>query len=57
MMRIHLIKSRDSGVGKKLEYAIDLDKGIFTYIPSSTDAVGGISCEDLKSEFEEEEVF
>ena len=37
VMTIHLTKSRDSVNAKDLKYAIDLDKGIFTYIPESGD--------------------
>ena len=47
-----LIKSRDSEVGKKLQYAIDLDKGLFTYIPSESDAAkGNKELDNLRSEF------
>ena len=37
VMTIHLTKSRDSVNAKDLKYAIDLDKGIFTYIPENGD--------------------
>lgn len=37
ILTIHLTKSRDSVNAKDLKYAIDLDKGIFTYIPESGD--------------------
>lgn len=37
VMTIHLTKSRDSINAKDLKYAIDLDKGIFTYIPENGD--------------------
>ena len=52
---ITLVKSRDTVNGKKLSYNVDLDKGIFTFIPTATDATGGKMCEDLKNEYEEEE--
>ena len=45
-------KARDGGTGKVLKYAIDLDKGIFTFIPDST--VDEKECEDLKNEYEDE---
>ena len=54
-LTMNLLKSRDSVVGKKLQYAIDLDKGKFTYIPSSTDAANGAGeIEKLKEEFVED---
>lgn len=37
ILTIHLTKSRDSVNAKDLKYAIDLDKGIFTYIPETGD--------------------
>ena len=33
VLTIHLTKSRDSVNARDLKYAVDLDKGIFTYIP------------------------
>ena len=36
-MTLNLVKSRDSGNGAKLQYAIDLNAGIFTFIPDGTD--------------------
>lgn len=47
-----LSKSRDSENGKKIQYAVDLNKGIFTYIPSETDGLSGSQCEDLRREYE-----
>lgn len=37
ILTVHLTKSRDSVNAKDLKYAIDLDKGIFTYIPETGD--------------------
>ena len=52
VLTMHILKSRDSVVGKKLQYAIDLDKGIFQYIPSDSDAAkGNNTINDLKKEF------
>lgn len=48
---LNLAKSRNSESDKKLQYAIDLDKGIFTYIPTENDALNGSSCEDLNQAF------
>ena len=41
ILTMTLAKSRDSESYKKLQYAIDLDKGIFTYIPTESDALNG----------------
>lgn len=61
---LNLVKSRDSVNGKKIQYALDFDKGVFQYIPSENDGLQGksedTSCEQLKEEFMEnsgDEVF
>lgn len=53
IMTLNLIKSRDSVNAKKLQYAVDFDKGIFTYIPTETDGLKGSECEQLRDEFEQ----
>ena len=57
VIKIHLVKSRDSVNMKDLSYAVDFDKGIFTYIPTSEDGVS--TQEDINNLIEEyeEEVF
>ncbi len=52
VLTMHLAKSRDNGAGVKLKYAIDLDKGIFQFVPNEEDALNGSSCEELRNEFE-----
>lgn len=52
ILTLQLVKSRDSVNGKRLQYAIDLDKGIFTYIPTETDGLKGSSCEEVKRQFD-----
>ena len=52
VLTLVLAKSRNSESGKKLQYAIDLDKGIFTYIPAESDALNGQSSDDLKREYD-----
>jgi len=52
VLTMHLAKSRDNGAGVKLKYAIDLDKGVFQFIPNEDDALEGSSCEELRQEFE-----
>lgn len=50
VLTLNLVKSRDSGNGAKLQYAVDFDKGIFTYIPNEQDEQ---ECKNLQKEFEE----
>ena len=54
-LTLYLVKCRDSVNGKQLQYAIDLDKGVFSYIPCGDDALQGESCKELQAEFEEGE--
>lgn len=37
VLTIHLTKSRDSVNARDLKYAVDLDKGVFTFIPEGAD--------------------
>lgn len=52
VLTIHIPKSRDTSSGAKLKYAIDLDKGIFSFIPTETDALKGEGCEELRQEYD-----
>ena len=52
VMTLHLAKARDGGSGQKLKYAINLDRGIFDFLPNEDDALNGSQCEDLQKEFE-----
>ena len=52
VMTLHLAKCRDSVTGSKLKYAVDLDKGVFSFIPNEDDALGGNKCEDMRDEYE-----
>lgn len=54
VLNLHLLKSRDSVNNKTLKYAIDLDKGIFDFIPFEEDARGGEGCEQLRNRYESE---
>lgn len=54
VLTVNIIKSRDSETNKKIKYAIDLDKGIFVYIPEENNALEGDGCEDLKKEYEQD---
>ena len=55
IMTMHLIKSRDSVNMKDLKYSIDLNKGLFIYIPEEDNAIDGQGVQDLRKEFEEDE--
>ena len=51
VLTMHIAKSRDSVAGKKINYAIDLDKGIFNYIPEENNALDGAGCKELAEEY------
>ena len=55
IITMHLVKSRDSANMKDLSYAVDLNRGIFTYIPTSNDE----EANSLTAEYEytEEDIF
>lgn len=53
VLTLNLVKARDSVNGKKLQYAIDLNKGIFTFIPNEDSSSSQRISEDLKREFED----
>ena len=57
VLTLHLVKSRDAVSGKKIKYAIDLDKGIFNYLPVEGDIIDGSGSEDLKNEYDEPQIF
>ena len=58
VLTMHLVKSRDSANDKDIKYAVDLDKGIFQYLPSSDDGVSTQKdIDELRDEFEEDEPF
>ena len=52
VLTMTLVKSRDSVNGKKLNYAIDFNRGIFNFVPTETDATNGAHCEEIYNEFE-----
>lgn len=55
ILTLYLVKSRDSVNSKQLRYAIDLDKGIFKYIPENGNAVDGQGVQELRKEFGDDE--
>lgn len=52
---LYLTKARDASNSKKLSYAWDINKGIFTYIPTENSGVESDSqeCENLRKEYDE----
>lgn len=52
ILTLNLVKARDAVNNKKIHYAYDFDKGIFTYMPSEDDPLDNSHCEDLKNEYE-----
>lgn len=55
-VEIRIMKSRDTKVGDKLTYHWDIDKGVLTYVPTSTDATNGKYVDDVKQQYEKEGV-
>lgn len=53
VLTMHLAKARDSANGQTIKYAIDLDHGIFNYIPEGASPVNNQSAEDLQKEFDD----
>lgn len=51
LLTLNLVKSRDSANGKKLNYAIDLNRGIFNFIPDATNT-DNETLQDLKDEYD-----
>ena len=51
VLTMHLAKSRDSIAGKKISYAINLDKGLFDYIPEESNALNGEGSQALAEEY------
>lgn len=47
LMRLHLGKSRESGSGQVLSYRVDLNRGVFDYIPGEKDALVEATGEDI----------
>ena len=55
LLKLHLVKSRNSGCGQILTYRTELNKGIFQFIPEQdSNSNANVS---LSSEYSEDEVF
>jgi replicative DNA helicase len=55
IMKLTLVKSRDSENGKSLSYQVDLNKGNFIYIPNENDANEGKTEVDYSSRYDTDE--
>lgn len=53
-INMHLIKSRDSANMKDLTYAVDLNRGTFTYVPEDANALDGQGTQELRQMFNED---
>lgn len=53
ILTMHIPKARDGARCTKLKYAIDLDKGIFSFLPAEDNVKGEEKCEELRKEFDE----
>ena len=51
VLTLNLVKARDSGNGKKLQYAVDFNKGIFTFIPTEESVQSPQAVADLIDEY------
>jgi len=64
LMKLHLVKSRQSGSGQVLTYRVDLNRGFFEYLPGENDALVNSSDTDMQEmydsnniKYSEEDVF
>lgn len=55
ILTLNLVKSRDSENNRHLKYAINLDRGIFDFIPEEGNALPGEGVQELYEEYEYEE--
>lgn len=56
VLTLNLVKARDSVNGKKLQYAVDFNRGIFTFIPTDESSQSPQAVADLINEYENEGV-
>lgn len=52
VLTMTIAKSRDSETNKKIRYAIDLNRGVFNYIPEENNALEGAGYSELEDEYE-----
>lgn len=53
VLTLNLVKARDAVNGKKLQYALDLNKGIFTFIPNENSPSAQQISQELIEDFQE----
>lgn len=51
ILKMHLVKSRDSVNGKDISYKVDLNTGMFTYIPDENDGLSGETSSDYENRY------
>lgn len=51
VLKMHLVKSRDSVNGKDISYKVDLNTGMFTYIPDENDGLSGETSSDYENRY------
>lgn len=52
IMTLIIGKSRDSVVGDRLNYRVNLDTGTFMFVPDEEDATHGDTCDEMRDEYE-----
>jgi hypothetical protein len=53
VLSVHLLKSRDSERGNTLKYALDFDKGTYTFIPNENDGLStSDDCDSVRDRYE-----
>lgn len=52
VLTITIGKCRDNASGIKLKYSIDLNRGIFEFLPDGADPLNSAQCNSLKNEFD-----
>lgn len=53
VLTLNLVKARDAVNGKKLQYAIDLNRGVFTFLPNENSASAQQISQELIEDFQE----
>jgi len=57
IIEMSLIKSRDSQNNKHISYVVNLNEGIFEYLPEENNAIDGQGTEQLRNEYENNNTF
>ena len=54
MMKLTLVKSRDTANGNVINYKVDLNRGIFQYIPDENDGVDLVNVSEIEKRYADE---